>query len=164
MYICWPQNRFYFRKPEQDIALGLDPTTNVFKDDKDGNLHSLMSGEKTFGGLKQSTLVEAVSPPTTETPVEAVQDDETVHLGRTEAVAIPASCPSCGQPGNTLTALTDIPHFKEVIIMAFDCKFCGFRTNEVKGGGAVPTLGTEVRLRVTNEEDLKRYSSPRLCC
>jgi C4-type Zn-finger protein len=28
--------------------------------------------------------------------------------------------------------------------MAFDCKNCGFRNNEVKGGGAVPTFGTEV--------------------
>lgn len=40
--------------------------------------------------------------------------------------------------------------------MAFDCKQCGFRNNEVKGGGAVPDLGTEVRLTVQNADDLKR--------
>jgi len=40
--------------------------------------------------------------------------------------------------------------------MAFGCKICGFRTNEVKGGGAVPTYGTEVRLHVRGEDDLKR--------
>jgi len=33
----------------------------------------------------------------------------------------------------------------QVIIMAFTCTFCGFRNSEVKGGGAVPSLGTEVR-------------------
>jgi zinc finger protein len=52
--------------------------------------------------------------------------------------------------------VTDIPHFKEVIIMAFDCSFCGFRNSEVKGGGAVPTLGTQVKLVVTGPDDLKR--------
>jgi hypothetical protein len=41
--------------------------------------------------------------------------------------------------------------------MAFDCNFCGFRNNEVKGGGAVPTYGTEVTLTVTGPDDLKRY-------
>ena len=51
---------------------------------------------------------------------------------------------------------SDIPHFKEIIIMAFNCSFCGFRNNEVKGGGAVPAVGTEVKLFVTNQDDLKR--------
>lgn len=143
--------RYYFRTPDQDIALGLDPATGVFKDDKDGNLHSLITGEKTFGGVIKSDP----SPPTMMDESES-GEEEHVRLGRSEAVAIPATCPSCSQIGESLTALTDIPHFKEVIIMAFDCKFCGFRTNEVKGGGAVPTFGTEVRLTVTSEEDLKR--------
>ncbi len=40
--------------------------------------------------------------------------------------------------------------------MAFDCQECGFRNNEVKGGGAVPLKGTQVTLIVTSEEDLKR--------
>ena len=86
------------------------------------------------------------------------------RLGRTEVISIASHCPSCNALGESLTALTDIPHFKEVvhfllivrhecddltlskvIIMAFDCKSCGFRSSEVKGGGAIPTLGTEVR-------------------
>ena len=77
-------------------------------------------------------------------------------LGRSEVIAIPGCCPNCQAPGNSLTAVTDIPHFKEVIIMAFNCEECGFRNNEVKGGGAVPTLGSEVSLRVTGPDDLKR--------
>ena len=32
-----------------------------------------------------------------------------------------------------MTALTDIPHFKEMIIMAFDCELCGFRNSEIRG-------------------------------
>lgn len=42
--------------------------------------------------------------------------------------------------------------------MAFTCANCGYRTNEVKGGGAVPTFGTEVVLTAENAEDLKRLS------
>lgn len=34
----------------------------------------------------------------------------------------------------TLTYTVDIPHFKEVIIMATTCDSCGNRTNEVKAG------------------------------
>lgn len=40
--------------------------------------------------------------------------------------------------------------------MSFDCANCGFRNNEIKGGGAIPTLGTEVRLLVRSPADLKR--------
>jgi zinc finger protein len=41
--------------------------------------------------------------------------------------------------------------------MAFTCGSCGYRNSEVKGGGAVPELGTEVTLNVTSGDDLKRY-------
>ena len=121
--------RYYYRSPEQDEALGLPPNRGVFRDDKDSNFTALMNGG--FGN-----------------------GDE--RLGRSEVISIPSQCPNCGTEGNSLTAVTDIPHFKEVIIMAFTCENCGFRNNEVKGGGAVPTLGTEVTLRVTAAEDLKR--------
>jgi zinc finger protein len=40
--------------------------------------------------------------------------------------------------------------------MAFSCGSCGYRNSEVKGGGAVPELGTEVKLDVLTTDDLKR--------
>jgi len=43
--------------------------------------------------------------------------------------------------------VTDVPHFKEVIIMSFTCDACGWRNVEVKGGGAVPPAGTLTELR-----------------
>jgi len=45
--------------------------------------------------------------------------------------------------------VTDIPHFREIVIMAFNCDGCGFRSNEIKAGGAVPELGecTTVHVR-----------------
>ncbi|KAJ1379909.1 ZPR1 zinc-finger domain-containing protein, partial [Ochromonadaceae sp. CCMP2298] len=58
--------------------------------------------------------------------------------------------------GNSRSAVTSIPHFKEVLILAFSCDQCGFRTNEVKGGGGVPTAGSEVILTITCADDLSR--------
>ena len=40
--------------------------------------------------------------------------------------------------------MSDIPHFKEVIIMAFDCESCGFKTSEVRAGFAKLWWGMEV--------------------
>ena len=57
---------------------------------------------------------------------------------------------------------TDVPHFKEVILMGFSCDECGWKNVEVKGGGAVPPNGTITELRFTPglgeacEEDLGR--------
>lgn len=44
--------------------------------------------------------------------------------------------------------------------MAFTCSQCGYKNSEVRGGGSVPTYGTEVTLRASSVEDLKRYDTP----
>ena len=40
--------------------------------------------------------------------------------------------------------------------MAFTCKFCGYKNNEVKGGGAIPPCGQAITLHITSEQDMKR--------
>lgn len=82
--------------------------------------------------------------------------EEETRLGRSEVISIPSTCPNCQAIGESLTAVTDIPHFKEVIIMAFNCNSCGFKDNEVKGGGSIPTMGSIVSLSVSCFDDLKR--------
>ena len=62
-------------------------------------------------------------------------------------------CPHCfNDAGESLTCVADIPHFKEVIIMAFDCPQCGYRSNEIKGGGGVPSKGQSTVLVVKGTE------------
>lgn len=134
----------YKRSPEQDGALGLDSEKDSFKTAEIEHFDDVMDGKKVFGQA-------------TKTSTEESQGGEVEVLGRTEVLSIPSPCPSCMKEGESLTALTNIPHFKEVIIMSFACKFCGHRNSDVKGGGAVPTFGTEVALKITSEEDLKRY-------
>jgi C4-type Zn-finger protein len=53
-------------------------------------------------------------------------------------------------------AWADIPYFKEVVIMAFNCDNCGHRSNEVKAGGGISEKGHRFTLKVTKPEDLAR--------
>ncbi|KAF8249845.1 zf-ZPR1-domain-containing protein [Wilcoxina mikolae CBS 423.85] len=73
-----------------------------------------------------------------------------------EIHTFPATCPSCVRPCNTHMKLVEIPHFKEVVIMSTVCDSCGYKSNEVKTGGAVPSKGRIITLQVEDEEDLKR--------
>ncbi|NXS73326.1 ZPR1 protein, partial [Pandion haliaetus] len=66
------------------------------------------------------------------------------------------NCPECNAPANTNMKLVQIPHFKEVIIMATNCDSCGHRTNEVKSGGAIEPQGTRITLRITDPSDMTR--------
>ncbi|CAI7988801.1 Zinc finger protein ZPR1 [Geodia barretti] len=51
---------------------------------------------------------------------------------------------------------TDIPHFKQVVIMATTCNYCGYNSNEVKSGCGVSETGTRTVLRIANISDLNR--------
>lgn len=52
--------------------------------------------------------------------------------------------------------LVQIPPFKEVIIMATNCKNCRHHTSEVKSGEAVESLGTRITLHITDPSDMTR--------
>ncbi|KAL7276515.1 nucleolar zinc-finger protein [Rhizina undulata] len=67
---------------------------------------------------------------------ERERDDE---IRPDEVHTFPASCPSCARPCSTHMKLVEIPHFKEVVIMSTVCDDCGYKSNEVKTGGAVPS-------------------------
>ena len=73
-----------------------------------------------------------------------------------EAFVIPLECYQCGEIGVQKTCVSNIPHFKEIIIMAFNCDSCEFRSVEVKQGGGISEKGRKVTLSVKNIEDLKR--------
>lgn len=51
---------------------------------------------------------------------------------------------------------TDIPHFKQVIIMATTCDHCGYKSNEVKSGTGISETGTKIDIKLTNIGDLNR--------
>ncbi|XP_038552230.1 zinc finger protein ZPR1 [Micropterus salmoides] len=75
---------------------------------------------------------------------------------RDEVLVFNTNCPECNAPASTNMKLVQIPHFKEVIIMATNCDSCGHRTNEVKSGGATEELGTKISLHITDISDMTR--------
>lgn len=75
---------------------------------------------------------------------------------RNEVLVFNTNCPECNAPASTNMKLVQVPHFKEVIIMATNCDSCGHRTNEVKSGGATEELGTKITLHITDPSDMTR--------
>ncbi|XP_034941331.1 zinc finger protein ZPR1 [Chelonus insularis] len=73
-----------------------------------------------------------------------------------EASVIESLCMNCGENGITRLLLTKIPHYKDVILMSFDCEHCGFQNNEIQSGGKIQDKGIRIQLNVTNESDLNR--------
>mmetsp|Transcript_16288 Transcript_16288/g.67452 ORF Transcript_16288/g.67452 Transcript_16288/m.67452 type:complete len:403 (-) Transcript_16288:2250-3458(-) len=90
---------------------------------------------------------------TTDGEKGTAEDNE---VGEEEIMILRETCPSCGAPGESRMKIQVIPFFKEVILMAFACDKCGYRSNEVKPGGQIADKGRKTILHVTNKEDLSR--------
>jgi zinc finger protein len=81
---------------------------------------------------------------------------EGVDIVDGEIYEIPDQCPACSKACTVNMKKVNIPHFKEVIIMATVCEYCGYRSSDVKTGGAVPEKGKRITLAVKSKEDLSR--------
>lgn len=73
-----------------------------------------------------------------------------------EVYELPAECPACSNSCTVNMKKVSIPHFKEVIVMATVCEHCGYRTSDVKTGGAIPDKGQKITLQIENLTDLSR--------
>ncbi|OMJ15544.1 Zinc finger protein zpr1 [Smittium culicis] len=73
-----------------------------------------------------------------------------------EVVIFNSSCSSCNAPTDTRMKQVEIPHFKNVILMSTTCDICGYKSNEIKSGGAISERGTKISLTLTTPEDLSR--------
>ncbi|KAM0874523.1 hypothetical protein ACQ4PT_037360 [Festuca glaucescens] len=57
-------------------------------------------------------------------------------------------CMRCGENGTTRVLLTLIPHFREVVLMAFECPHCNERNNEIQFAGQLQQKGCCYTLKV----------------
>ena len=120
--------RWYTRTPEQTAFLGLQE------------------------GDQQTPAEKAAS-----NAIRGVTASEMVNeKGIPEVISFPANCPSCNSPCATNMHVMEIPHFKEVVIMATNCEQCGYKSNEVKAGGPISDKGKRITLNITEAEDLSR--------
>ncbi|XP_043250401.1 zinc finger protein ZPR1 [Colletes gigas] len=73
-----------------------------------------------------------------------------------EVLSFPTNCPECNCPCETNMKMTNIPYFKEVVIMATVCEICGHKTNEVKSGGGIEPEGVKIEVTIVGKEDFSR--------
>jgi len=133
----------YWRTPKQDMALGLQPSEEAVRA---GTIDDSNPEHKNVVNVAKGThRIEKLS---------SKKDDE--NIGRQEVMKFPTTCSHCHREAETDMCITDIPHFKEVIIMSLLCENCGYKSNEIKGGGAIPKYGTRISLSVRGPDDLAR--------
>ncbi|KAG1077787.1 hypothetical protein G6F42_024617 [Rhizopus arrhizus] len=75
-----------------------------------------------------------------------------VDLSESKPTEIESLCMKCGENGTTRILLSKIPHFKEIIIMAFECPHCGFRNNELQSAGVFNERGHTITLTIKSKE------------
>lgn len=73
-----------------------------------------------------------------------------------EVLQFSTLCPECQSPCETNMKVTNIPHFKDVVIMATCCDNCGNKTNEVKSGAGIEAEGVRFEVTVKGLEDMSR--------
>ena len=74
----------------------------------------------------------------------------------TEPTELESLCINCHENGVTKLLLTRIPHYKEIILMSFNCEQCGFSNNEIQSGGMIQEKGLKIQVTIANERDLCR--------
>ena len=65
-------------------------------------------------------------------------------------------CVNCGKNGETRMMLTNIPFFKDVLVVSFTCDHCHWRNNEIENAGVLSEMGHKISLKVTCKEDMDR--------
>ncbi|XP_071707478.1 uncharacterized protein [Rutidosis leptorrhynchoides] len=78
--------------------------------------------------------------------VEAIcTDDDSAPVYQVESL-----CMRCHENGVTKFLLTLIPHFRKILLSAFECPHCGERNNEVQFAGEIQPRGSIYRVEFTS--------------
>jgi zinc finger protein len=152
----------YNRTPLQDMSLGLQPSQEAIESgtiDDDNPMHKNIANTAPHA-IGKHTIETSLTPAKHISNRNRERDDaissELGGVGRQEVMKFTTLCSNCYQPTETDMCVVDIPHFKEVIIMSMLCELCGYRSNEIKGGGGIPKFGNRITLCVKSMDDLAR--------
>lgn len=110
-------------------------------------------------GLYTPEELQTAEDPVLHRVEEEEEEEEDALTGdklNDEVLSFPTNCHECNAPAETKMKMTNIPYFKEVVIMATVCEVCGAKTNEVKAGGGIEAKGKKISLRVTDPTDMSR--------
>lgn len=157
--------KYFDRTPAEQAALGFLADPNV-GEQQDAN--SSKKDEETLEGTHK--YVPAGTQKVVHGAVGAHLAHKAIALGSSEEVSaslfkysapeevmtFPATCGACAAHCETRMFSTNIPYFKEVIVMASSCDICGYRNSELKAGGSIPIKGKKISVNVLSQKDLSR--------
>lgn len=83
--------------------------------------------------------------------VAAGGGDGTTTINPGEMMSLRSLCVACMDQGVTNMLLTRVPFFRDIIIMAFECEHCGYRSSEAQSA-EVQERGVRFELRATTPE------------
>lgn len=144
-----PQHKWsrseYLRTDDQNVEVGII-TRDQLEQRRREKLEELSNRER---NPSQSVKVGSSNP-------QFLSDATDIENFNNEVQTFRAACPSCMHECETHMKPVNIPHFKEVIIMSTVCDHCGYKSNEVKTGGAIPEKGRRITLLCDDPADLSR--------
>lgn len=80
---------------------------------------------------------------------DTVENNDVTHIEN-------CFCVNCGKNGTTRLLLTEIPFFREVVVMSFDCPHCNYQNNELQPAQQIAEKGVRFELNVDDVKDLTR--------
>lgn len=144
-----PQHKWshqeYPRSDEQNVQVGII-TQDQLEQRRREQLQALANKER---NTSEASNIQTTSD-------KFLSDSTDIENFNNEVQTFRATCPSCMAPCDTHMKPVNIPHFKEVIIMSTVCAHCGYKSNEVKTGGAIPEQGRRITLFCDDPSDLSR--------
>lgn len=122
-----------------------------------------------LGMFTQSELNDESTAESSSNVLKPIAEDEwPLEELHGEVLQFKTDCPSCKSKCDTNMKVTNIPHFKDVVIMSTNCDACGARTNEVKSGSGIEDQGVRITVKVEDREDMSRdvlkVNLTCLCC
>lgn len=139
----------YNRTAEQNVYLGLISADDVAQ-------HKLAELKQKKEATDLNVSASLNNDTDSHPKVSGFTDHSEIENFENEVQTFHATCSACSAPCETHMKTVNIPHFKDVIIMSTVCDRCGYKSNEVKTGGAIPDKGRKISLKITDPEDLAR--------
>ncbi|XP_021754038.1 zinc finger protein ZPR1-like [Chenopodium quinoa] len=148
---------FYDRTPEQQTALGyLAASSQAGEPDEavagTANHASDHVAREPHGAVGARAGRRAIAQDNTAEIADAICR----YTAPEEVMTFPSTCGACATKCETKMFVTNIPYFKEVIVMASTCDACGYRNSELKPGGSISDKARRITVSVKNLKDLNR--------
>ncbi|GMP23949.1 hypothetical protein CsSME_00001375 [Camellia sinensis var. sinensis] len=147
---------FYKRTPKQQASLGYVVDPSLGEEHRDEALSEELNSTGDQTRREPHGLIGAAAGQRAIAQGNSAEFAESLfrYSAPEEVMTFPSTCGTCAAKCEIRMFVTNIPYFREVIIMASSCDACGYRNFEP--GGRIPEKGKKITVLVKNINDLSR--------